>query len=345
MQILTLARPDDFHLHLRDGAALASVLPASAGQFARALVMPNLDPPVVTVEQAMAYRARILAALPAGLEFTPLMTFYLTEQTTSEEIHKAKESGGILAVKYYPAGATTHAEHGVSAIERAYPALEAMQEVDLPLCVHGEIAAPEVDIFDRERVFIERVLTRLLADFPRLRIVLEHISTRYAAEFVAAAPGRLAATITPQHLLLNRNALLAGGLRPHHYCLPVVKREEDRRALLAAATSGNPRFFLGTDSAPHARTAKENDCGCAGMYSAPCALELYAEAFDSVGRLDRLPDFASGFGALFYGLPRNQGAVTLARERWQVPASLPYGDDQIVPLRGGSMIEWRLRVS
>jgi dihydroorotase len=345
MQTLTLARPDDFHLHLRDGAALASVLPASAGQFARALVMPNLNPPVVTVEQAMAYRARILAALPAGLEFTPLMTLYLTAQTTPEEIHKARESGGILAVKYYPAGATTHAERGVSAIERAYPVLEAMQEVDLPLCVHGEVAAPEVDIFDRERVFIEWILERLLADFPRLRIVLEHISTRYAAEFVAAGPGRLAATITPQHLLLNRNALLAGGLRPHHYCLPVVKREEDRRALLAAATSGNPRFFLGTDSAPHARTAKENDCGCAGVYSAPCALELYAEAFDSAGRLDRLPDFASSFGARFYGLPRNQGAVTLARERWRVPASLPYGDDRVVPLRGGSMIEWRLRVS
>ena len=342
MDQLILTRPDDWHVHLRDDAMLAAVLPDTARQFARAIAMPNLKPPVRTVADAAAYRARILAALPAGLDFTPLMTLYLTDNTAPEEIIRARESGFVQAVKYYPAGATTNADSGVTDIARVQAALEAMQEAGLPLLLHGEVTDPEVDVFDREAVFIERHLTRLLRDFPKLKIVLEHITTRQAAEFVAAAPSTVAATVTVHHLLYNRNAMFKGGIRPHMYCLPVLKREQHRQALVAAATSGNPKFFLGTDSAPHALGAKETACGCAGIYSAHAAIELYAEAFEDAGALDRLEAFASFFGADFYGLPRHTDTLTLRRESWTVPASLRLGDETLVPLRAGEAIRWRV---
>ena len=339
---LTLTRPDDWHLHLRDGAALAAVLPDTARQFARAIVMPNLKPPVTTLALAQAYRERILAALPAGMTFEPLMTLYLTDRTTPADIEAAKASGLIHGVKLYPLGATTNSDAGVSSLEACLPVLEKMAEVGMPFLLHGEVTDPEIDIFDREAVFIERTLAPLVARLPSLKVVLVHITTAQAAEFVQAAPANVAATLTAHHLLMNRNAMLVGGMRPHHYCLPVLKRETHRRALLAAATSGSPKFFLGTDSAPHAQHTKEAACGCAGMYTAFAALELYAEAFDSVGALDKLEGFASIHGAAFYGLPRNTGTVTLKKETWIVPDSLPYLDSPLIPLRAGETLRWRM---
>ncbi|GAB2503785.1 dihydroorotase [Arenimonas alkanexedens] len=343
MSTLSLTRPDDWHLHLRDGDMLARVLPDTARQFARAIVMPNLAPPVTTVALAGAYRDRILAALPAGLAFEPLMTLYLTERTTPDDIAQAKASGFVQAVKWYPAGATTNSDAGVSDIQRCADTLQAMQDHDLPLLVHGEVTGADVDVFDREAVFIETLLKPLLQRFPKLRVVLEHITTRQAAEFIAAAPAHVAATITPHHLLMNRNAMFTGGLRPHHYCLPVLKREEHRRALVAAATGGSPKFFLGTDSAPHTRGAKESACGCAGMYSAHAALELYAEVFEAENALDKLEAFASFHGPDFYRLPRNTDRVTLVREAWTLPAQLGEGADALVPLRAGTGLAWRLQ--
>jgi dihydroorotase len=338
----TLRRPDDWHLHLRDGAALAAVVGHSAARFGRAIVMPNLTPPVTTVELAAAYRQRIVAALPADARFEPLMTLYLTDRTTAAEVARAKASGIVHAVKYYPAGATTHSELGVTAIGKVYGALAALEEHGLPLLVHGEVTDPAVDVFDREAVFIDRVLTDVILRFPRLRIVLEHVTTRDGVAFVRSAGPRLGATITPHHLLLNRNALFTGGLRPHHYCLPVLKREAHREALIEAATGGEPQFFLGTDSAPHARHAKETACGCAGIYSAHAAIELYAEAFEGVGRLDRLEGFASAHGADFYRLPRNGDSITLLRSSWTAPHGYPFGGDSLVPFRAGENIPWRL---
>ncbi len=340
-QTLTITRPDDWHLHLRDGAALAAVLPDTARQFARAIVMPNLKPPVTTVAQAQAYRARILAALPAGLSFEPLMTLYLTDNTHADEIVAAKASGFVHAVKLYPAGATTNSDAGVTDIRRCSAALEAMQRVGLPLLVHGEVTDSEIDLFDREAVFIERVMTPLRRDFPELKVVFEHITTKDAADYVREAEGPIGATITAHHLLYNRNAIFIGGIRPHYYCLPVLKRETHRQALVAAAVSGNPRFFLGTDSAPHARGLKEHACGCAGCYTALHAMELYAEAFDAAGALDKLEGFASFHGPDFYGLPRNTGTLTLRREPWQLPEALPYGETELVPLRGGETLQWK----
>jgi len=349
MDTLTLIRPDDWHLHLRDGAALEAVVGATARQFARAIVMPNLKPPVTTVAQAMAYRERILAALgkavvadPACAGFEPLMTLYLTDRTSPDEIVRARASGQVHAVKLYPAGATTNSDAGVSSVTAVHPALEAMQREGLPLLIHGEVVDASVDIFDREAVFIETVLEPLRRDFPALRIVFEHITTRDAAQYVAQATGPIAATITAHHLLYERNALFIGGIRPHWYCLPVLKREVHRRALLEAATSGSARFFLGTDSAPHARHLKEHACGCAGCYTAPHALELYAAAFESVGALDRLEGFASFFGPDFYGLARNTARITLNRQTWTVPDVLPLGDDTILPLAAGEPLAWRL---
>ena len=342
-QQISLTRPDDWHLHLRDGDMLARVLPDTARQFARAIVMPNLAPPVTNVALAGAYRDRILAALPAGMVFEPLMTLYLTERTSPQDIAEAKASGFVHAVKWYPAGATTNSDAGVSNIERCADTLKAMQDHDLPLLVHGEVTDPGVDVFDREAVFIENLLKPLLQRFPKLRVVLEHITTRQAAEFIAAAPANVAATITPHHLLMNRNALFTGGLRPHHYCLPVLKREEHRLALVAAATGGSPKFFLGTDSAPHTRGAKESACGCAGMYSAHAALELYAEVFEAQGALDKLEAFASFHGPDFYRLPRNTDRITLVREAWTLPAELGEGATALVPLRAGTGLAWRLQ--
>lgn len=343
---LTITRPDDWHVHLRDGALLAAVLPDTAQRFARAIVMPNLKPPVRTTADALAYRARILAALPAGAMFQPLMTLYLTGQTTSDEIRRAQGSGHVHAIKYYPAGATTNAEWGLPRLKDAYPVLETMQVMGMPLLLHGEVTDASVDMFDREAVFIEQHLLPLLQDFPALKVVLEHITTRQAAEFVAQGPVSLAATITPHHLLYNRNAMFVGGIRPHHYCLPVLKRETHRLALLAAATSGSPKFFLGTDSAPHHRATKENACGCAGIYSAHAAIELYAEAFDSMGRLDRLEAFSSHAGADFYGLPRNTEQLTLQRQSITIPAQIPVADGTdgaVIPLRAGETVAWRLQ--
>ena len=339
---LTIARPDDWHLHLRDGAMLRDVLPDTAHRFARAIVMPNLDPPVTTTAQAVAYRERILAALPPGLRFEPLMTLYLTEATAPEEIARAKASGVVHAVKYYPANATTNAHHGVRNLRDCGAVLEAMQRHDLPLLMHGEVTDGDIDVFDREAVFIERHLAPLVREFPQLRVVLEHITTRNAAQFVAEAPANVAATITAHHLLLNRNAMFAGGLRPHHYCLPVLKREEHRQALVEAATSGDPKFFLGTDSAPHPRHAKESACGCAGIYTAHAALELYAEAFEDAGRLDRLEGFASLHGPAFYRLQRNPETVTLERVDWEVPAQIEIEAGTLVPFRAGKRLRWRL---
>jgi dihydroorotase len=342
MQTLTITRPDDWHLHLRDGAEMKSSLAHSARTFARAIVMPNLRPPVTTTALAAAYRDRIKAALPKGSRFEPLMTLYLTDNTSADEIARAKRSGFVNGVKYYPAGATTNSDSGVTRIERVHGALEAMQEHDLPLLVHGEVTTSDVDVFDRERVFLESVLTGIVRRFPRLRIVVEHASTREAVEFVAEGGPRIAATITAHHLLYNRGALFAGGFRPHYYCLPVLKREEHRAALLRAATSGNPKFFLGTDSAPHARTDKEAPCGHAGIFSAHAALELYAEAFERAGALDRLEAFASVHGPAFYGLPRNTGTITLRKEAWTVPGEVAFGAATMVPLRAGESVGWRI---
>jgi len=348
---LTIARPDDWHLHLRDGAALASVLPHTARQFGRAIVMPNLKPPVTTVEAARAYRERVLNALvnavhsgllPQGTDFAPLMTLYLTDNTTDAEIGRARRSGFVHAFKYYPAGATTHSDAGITRLERAYPALESMERNDLPLLVHGEVTDPAVDVFDREAVFIDSVLTQILRRFAGLRVVFEHVTTRDAVQFVEAAGPNVAATITAHHLLYDRNALFQGGIRPHYYCLPVLKRREHRAALLAAATGGSPRFFLGTDSAPHARHTKETTCGCAGIYTAHGALELYAEAFEAAGALDRLEAFAAFHGADFYRLPRNTEKVVLHRTAWPIPESYPFGGETVVPLRAGETIAWKL---
>jgi len=340
--MITITRPDDWHIHFRDGAAMASVLPDTARVFGRAIAMPNLKPPVTTVALAMAYRERLLAAVPGGRAFEPLMTLYLTDNTAPEEIVRAQHSPFVHAVKYYPAGATTNSDSGVTDLSKAYPAIAAMEEAGLPLLLHGEVTDPEVDIFDREAVFIDRHLTQLMRDFPRLKIVLEHITTRQAAEFVAAAPATIAATLTVHHLLYNRNAMFQGGIRPHLYCLPILKRETHRQALVAAAISGNPKFFLGTDSAPHAIGAKESACGCAGVYSAHAAIELYAEAFDTAGALDKLEAFASFYGADFYGLPRHTDTITLRRESWIAPQQLPMADSSLVPLRGGEAIRWRV---
>ena len=339
---LTLVRPDDWHLHLRDGAALQAVLPDTARRFGRAIVMPNLAPPVRTVAEAAAYRARILAALPAGLAFEPLMTLYLTEATPPSEIEAARRSGFVHAVKYYPAGATTNSQSGVTDLSRCEAVFEAMQAAGMPLLLHGEVTDPDVDVFDREAVFIERHLLRLADAFPGLKLVLEHVTTAQGVQFVRGARAGVAATITAHHLLLNRNAIFRGGLRPHAYCLPVLKREAHRAALLEAATSGDPRFFLGTDSAPHPRSAKESDCGCAGIYTSHGGIELYAEAFDAVGALDRLEGFASFHGADFYGLPRNTQKLTLLRQPTAVPAQLPLGDAQLVPMRAGESLAWSL---
>ena len=342
MTSITLRRPDDLHLHLRDGESMRSVLPFTAAQFARALIMPNLRPPVTTTEQALAYRRRILDALPADTAFEPLMTLYLTDRTSPAEVDRARASGHIVGFKLYPAGATTHSDAGVTDIRQVDPVLSRMEEQDLVLEVHGEVTDPEVDVFDRETRFIDEVLAPLAARFPRLRIVLEHITTRAAVEFVLGSRRGIAATVTPQHLLMNRNALFAGGIRPHHYCLPVLKSQPDREALLDAVATGDPRFFLGTDSAPHARGAKEAACGCAGIFSAHGAIELYAEAFESIGALQRLEAFASEHGADFYRLPRNIGRITLVKEQWEVPRSYPFGPGELVPLRAGEHIGWRL---
>ena len=342
MDRLTLKRPDDWHLHLRDGAALRSVLADSARRFARAIVMPNLKPPVRTTRQALEYRERIRAALPQGSAFQPLMTLYLTDDTPAEEIERARGSGYVHGVKLYPAGATTHSDAGVTRMSRCFNALEKMQEVGLPLLVHGESTDPTIDVFDREKAFIDEVLGPTVERFPGLKIVLEHITTRDAVQYIEVTGPNLAATITAHHLLMNRNALFMGGIRPHHYCLPVLKREEHREALVAAATSGNPKFFLGTDSAPHPRRDKEAACGCAGIYTGHAALELYAVTFEEAGALDRLEGFASVFGASFYGLPVNEGTITLVREDWTVPQRLGFGDDELVPLRAGETIPWKL---
>jgi dihydroorotase len=341
-QQITLIRPDDWHLHLRDGEHLRAVLPDTAQRFARAIVMPNLKPPVTTTKLALEYRDRVLAALPAGARFEPLMTLYLTDNTRPDEIAAGRSSGAVHAVKYYPAGATTNSDSGVTDIAKCSRVLEAMEKHGMPLLVHGEVTDPDVDIFDREGVFIERVLAPLVRRFAGLKVVMEHITTREAAEYVAAAPARVAATVTAHHLLLNRNALFTGGIRPHHYCLPVVKREAHRQALVKAATGGNPRFFLGTDSAPHARHTKETDCGCAGIYTAHAGIELYAEAFAAAGALDRLEGFASMHGPKFYGLPVNAGTITLTNDATPVPPDVSFGTDRLVPFRAGERVGWRL---
>jgi dihydroorotase len=339
---LRLRRPDDWHLHLRDGPLLAAVLPHTAARFARAVVMPNLSPPVTTTAMALAYRERILAALPPGSCFEPLMTLYLTDHTPVEEIRRARASGCIVGVKLYPAGATTHSDAGVTDIRRCASALAAMQEAGLVLQVHGEVPDEGVDVFDRERVFIERVLAPVVERYPGLKVVLEHVSTADGVEFVRSARAGVAATITPQHMLLNRNALFAGGLRPHHYCLPVLKAERHRAAVCAAATGGNARFFLGTDSAPHSRHSKESACGCAGIYSAPAGIEIYAEAFEAAGCLQRLDAFASEYGARFYGLPLNEDMLLLEKRAWRLPAEMVAGDDRLVPFRAGETLGWAL---
>ncbi len=342
MDQITLTMPDDWHLHVRDGEALSSVLPFTARQFGRAIIMPNLTPPVTTTEHALAYRQRILDALPGGMSFQPLMTLYLTDNTPPEEIVRAKASGHVYGVKLYPAGATTNSQSGVTDIRLCDATLAAMEREGMPLLVHGEVTHNHVDIFDREAVFIEEVLTPLVARFPALKVVFEHITTEDATSFVLDAPDNVAATITAHHLRLNRNDMLVGGIRPHNYCLPVLKRERHREALVAAATSGNPKFFLGTDSAPHSRGDKEQACGCAGSFTAPAAIELYADVFDAAGHLDRLEGFASHFGPDFYGLPRNAGTLELERREWTVPASYPYMDTEIVPFMAGERLGWSM---
>jgi dihydroorotase len=342
VKTLTIRRPDDWHLHLRDGEALRAVLPFTAARFARAIVMPNLKPPVTNTDLALAYRRRILDALPAGMKFEPLMTLYLTDHTYPTEVDRARASGCVYGFKLYPAGATTHSDSGVTDIRRIEPVLARMSELGMVLQVHGEVTDPDVDVFDREARFIDEVLARTVERFSGLRIVFEHITTRAAAEFVLKARPGIAATITPQHLLMNRNALFTGGIRPHHYCLPVLKSEPNRSALLDVVASGNPRFFLGTDSAPHERLTKETACGCAGIFSSHAGIELYAEAFEAAGALAKLEGFASEFGADFYGLPRNEERITLAKEAWEVPARYPFGSGELVPLRSGERITWRV---
>lgn len=343
MNQITITRPDDWHLHLRDGDVLPDLIRHTAQRFRRAIVMPNLKPPVTTTAAANAYRERLLKAIPAESDFEPLMTLYLTDQLSPDEIRLAKNSGFVKAVKYYPAGATTNSDSGVTAINKVYPVLEAMVETGMPLLIHGEVTDNHIDIFDREKVFIDTVLLPLSQRFPNLKIVLEHITTRDAAEFVRSAANNIAATITPQHLLYNRNHLLVGGIRPHLYCLPVLKRNIHQQALIEVATSGHPRFFLGTDSAPHARPTKETACGCAGCYSSHAAIELYAEAFDEANALDKLEGFAAFNGPDFYGLPRNAGTITLVREPWTVPSSYAFGNSTLVPLRADETIQWRLQ--
>lgn len=340
-QTLTLARPDDWHLHVRDGAALHTVVPHTAAQFGRAIIMPNLKPPVTTAAQATAYAERIRAAVPAGMSFEPLMTLYLTDNLPADEIARAKDAG-VVACKLYPAGATTNSDAGVTDIRKTYRTLEAMQKAGVLLLVHGEVTSPDIDLFDREAVFIEQQLAPLRKDFPGLKIVMEHITTKEAAQYVAEADAHLGATITAHHLLYNRNAIFTGGIRPHYYCLPVLKRETHRQALVAAATSGNPKFFLGTDSAPHPAHLKEHATGCAGCYTAHAAIEMYAEAFEAAGALDKLEGFASLFGADFYGLPRNTGTITLRKESWTPPESFAFGDAELKPLRAGESLPWRL---
>ncbi len=342
MQTLTLTRPDDWHLHLRDEAEMRDVLPDTAKRFARSIVMPNLKPPVTSVAQAAAYRQRILRALPPDMHFEPLMTLYLTDNTSPAEIASACASGFVHGVKLYPAGATTNSDAGVSDLAKCDATLAAMEKHGVPLLIHAEVTDPDVDVFDREAVFIERHMIPLIHKFPGLKLVFEHITTKDAAHFVSAASTNIGATITAHHLLMNRNAMFNGGIRPHHYCLPVLKREEHRLALVAAATSGNPRFFLGTDSAPHAQSAKEAACGCAGMYTSHAAIELYAEAFDQAGSLDKLEAFASFHGADFYGLPRNTGKIKLVREDWTVASSRSFGEESLVPLRAGQKVKWKL---
>ncbi len=346
MEKLTLTKPDDMHLHVRDGALMRDVLADTAKQFARAIIMPNLKSPVASCDQAEAYHKSIIASLPDEIQkkeaFQALMTLYLTDKMSAAEIRKASKNKIIHAVKYYPPGATTNSESGVTALEKVYPALQAMADANLPLLVHGEVTDPDIDVFDREAIFIERVLLPLLESIPDLRIVFEHITTKDAVDFVKQSSDRVAATITPQHLLLNRNALFSGGIRPHHYCLPVLKAEQHRRAVVGAATSGNPKFFLGTDSAPHSKAAKEAACGCAGIYSAHSAMELYTEVFESEGSLDKLEGFASHYGADFYGLPRNEGSITLEKQAWEIPASLPYGETEVVPFRAGEYCQWKM---
>jgi dihydroorotase len=342
MNTLKIQRPDDWHVHLRDGAALKSVVKFTAARFGRAIVMPNLKPAITSTAEAQAYRDRIVAALPADTPFEPLMTLYLTDATAPDEIDRARAAGVVHGVKLYPAGATTHSDAGVTDIRKVYPTLARMEKLGMPLQVHGETPGADVDVFDRETHFIDAVLIPLLERFPALPVVFEHITTDRAVQFVRDARARVAATITPQHLLHNRNAIFSGGIKPHFYCLPILKRERDRQALLAAATSGNPRFFLGTDSAPHERATKENACGCAGMFTAHAAIELYAEAFDELGRLDRLQGFASHFGADFYGLPRHDEVITLIKEPWVPPVSYDFGDGTVVPYRGGEHVAWRI---
>ena len=340
-ETLTITRPDDWHLHVRDGAALASVVPHTAAQFGRAIIMPNLRPPVTTTVQALSYKERIAQAVPAAMAFEPLMTLYLTDVTLPDEIARAAEAG-IVALKLYPAGATTNSDAGVTDIRKTYKTLEAMQRAGLKLLVHGEVTDSEIDLFDREAVFIDRVMAPLRKDFPELKVVFEHITTKEAAQYVADADAHTAATITAHHLLYNRNAIFLGGIRPHYYCLPVLKREVHRQALVQAATSGSPKFFLGTDSAPHPAHLKEHPCGCAGCYTALTALELYAEAFEAAGALDKLEGFASFFGADFYGLPRNSGRITLRKEEWKLPEEVAFGETVVKPLRGGEALAWRV---
>jgi dihydroorotase len=342
IQSITITRPDDWHLHLRDGAGLQSVLPHTARQFGRAIIMPNLRPPVTTTKQALAYRDRILAALPKGMNFEPLMTLYLTDNTSPDEIRRAKQSGVVHAVKLYPAGATTNSDAGVTNLKHCYKALEAMQEVAMPLLMHGEVTDPDIDIFDREAVFIDRVLLPLRKDLPELRIVFEHITTKEAAEYVTSTSGQIGATITPHHLLYNRNVIFHGGIRPHFYCLPVLKREINRKALITAATGTSNRFFAGTDSAPHPKELKEHPCGCAGCYTALHAMELYAQAFDQVYALDKLETFTSFNGADFYQMPRNTSKVTLSRQPWLIPEEVAFGDVSVVPLAAGESMDWKL---
>ncbi len=343
MKTLTITRPDDWHTHVRNGAVLKTVLPHTARQFARAIIMPNLKPPVTTVAQAITYREEILQAVPAGIDFTPLMTLYLTASTTVTEIKKAVESDHVYAFKLYPAGATTNSDSGVADIKAIYPLLVAMEKHDIPLLIHGEVTDEQCDIFDRERVFVDTSLTDIVDNFPGLRIVVEHVSTTEAVQFVQAASANVAATITPQHLLFNRNAILVGGIRPHYYCLPIIKREQHRLALVAAATSGNPKFFLGTDSAPHLTSLKETACGCAGCYSAHAALELYADVFESAGSLDKLEGFASFYGADFYRLPRNSGKVTLEKISWRIPSCYGENGNTITPLKADEELSWKMQ--
>jgi dihydroorotase len=339
---ITLGRPDDFHLHLRDGAAMASVLPFTAQQFGRALVMPNLKPPVTTVAMAGDYRDRIIRAIPSGCEFSPMMALYLTDSTTVDEVKRVASSEFVHAFKYYPAGATTNSDSGVTALAKVYPLLEAMQQLGVVLCIHGEVTDPNTDVFDREALFVDGSLAQIARDFPALKMVVEHITTQEAADFVAASGANVAATITPQHLLYNRTSMFTGGIRPHLYCLPILKRETHRQALLRAATSGSAKFFLGTDSAPHAKNSKEACCGAAGCFTSHAAIELYAEAFDATSALDKLDGFASRFGAAFYGLPRNVGQVTLRRQPWTPPNEFSFGGETIVPLTVGRTLSWKL---